>query len=91
MSGLVWQDPPASKRGPRTTKHAEFAAAMRANPGRWALVGGPAKSGGSATLIRAGKLSAYAPAGSFEAKVRSRPDGKFDIYARFGGEPEVTR
>jgi hypothetical protein len=90
VSALVWQDPPASKRGPRTTKHADAAAEMRANPGRWALVGGPAKSCGSANLIRSAKVSAYAPAGSFETTTRRRPDGRFDIYARFVGDPDQT-
>ena len=89
MSALAWQDPPAQGRPGRPPgKHAALAAEMRANPGRWALIGQYGTSG-LAGVVRNGKIACYAPAGSFETATRKRTDGRWDIYARFVGE--VTR
>lgn len=67
------------------SRHPAIAEALRGRPGRWALVmEGVASS--NATNIKQGTNAAYAPAGDFEATVHKRPDGKYDIYARFVGE-----
>ena len=88
MSALVWQDPPRAM-GSHSVRHDEIAAALRANPGRWALVLERVAIS-NAGNISAGKIKAYAPAGSFQGTVRKRPDGdRYDVYARYVGE--VTR
>lgn len=70
---ILWEEPPedAEDSGKRS-KYRVFAAALRTNPGRWAVLPTTSKSVSSAkntaTSIRLGKLSGFAPAGAFETK-----------------------
>ena len=83
---VKFQDPPKTTggRGSRG-KHLEIASELRGRPGEWALVM-EGVAGSSPTMIRTGAIRAYTPAGAFDATARKRPDGKFDVYARFVGE-----
>ncbi|MFF5471067.1 hypothetical protein [Streptomyces achromogenes] len=91
---LKWEEPPARKRhGGRpygTGKHAEIAARLKSRPGQWAVVGTYKSTSIAASMarsIRAGvNMSAYTPAGTFEAKARTVV-GEHRVYARYvGGE-----
>ncbi|MEU3522307.1 hypothetical protein AB0E62_00260 [Streptomyces sp. NPDC038707] len=91
---LKWEEPPTRRsHGGRpygTGKHAEIAARLRRRPGRWAVVGAFKSTSVSASMarsIRAGvNMSAYTPAGTFEAVART-VDGEHRVYARYvGGE-----
>lgn len=82
---IKWQDPPPSKRVYRHEHWQTVFAALRQRPGTWALVEEGANAG-TGSLIKNGRYSGT-EAGEFDAVVRSRPDGKFDVYARYvGGE-----
>ena len=73
--------PPAAMNGGRPPAHQDKAAILRANPYKWGIVttAASAKTASSqATNIRTGKLRAFVPAGTFEAKARNR-----DVWARF--------
>ena len=85
MSEIEWREPPPQARpGPKGSKWTDIATALRANPGKWALVHHGAAS--VAANIRAGRLAGMSQ-GEFEAASRMTADGKADIYARFvGGE-----
>lgn len=91
-SKIKFQDPPADQRrgNPNPTKgtgkHAEIAAKLRSKPGRWALIQESVSGGVTVTIVKTAKFAAYEPAGAFEATSRRRPDGRFDIYARYLGE-----
>lgn len=79
----MWVDsPPPDTRGARDADvdHAALAAALRSNPGRWALLIGLS---GAAT-VRDG--AQYRPRGSYEAVVRQG-----HVYARYVGEGVPTR
>lgn len=78
---LKFQDPP-----PRSAaKHQEIAEELRDHPGQWALALEAVHST-NARVIQQALNRVYQPAGSFQAVSRKRPDGKFDIYARFLGD-----
>jgi len=83
---MKWQAPPEVNRGRNDlSKYASEAAALRAQPGKWALViegTGPSIGG----QVRAGRLTNF-PKGEFEATSRKRSDGKYDVYVRFVGDP----
>ena len=85
MSEIEWREPPPrAQSGPKESKWADIATALRANPGKWALVHHGAAS--MAANIRAGRLADMAQ-GEFDAVSRMTADGKADIYARYvGGE-----
>jgi hypothetical protein len=86
MTELEWREPPPSRRGKHSAgKGAATAAALRQRPGVWARISQDGNSG-TAIAIKSGKASAFSPGGSFEAVTRKRPDGNFDIYARYVGE-----
>ena len=82
-AGIKWQEPPAERRG--RAPWDEIAEALRGRPGAWALVGENIDAS-QATRIKKGGLSAFAPAGSFEAVTRKNEGDKHDIYARYVGE-----
>lgn len=89
MGVLRWEDPPATGYAdPRDSfdSHA-VAADLRAHPDRWGLIRISPGSYGLAWHVRTGRqLSAFRPAGSFEAVARSTPAG-IATYARYvGGE-----
>ena len=83
-----WGEPPNNRRGP-SVKHGALAAELKTRPGVWAhaLTVGTARSAAStAQAVRSARLSAYAPAGSFDARSRT-VSGEYRIYIRYlGGE-----
>jgi hypothetical protein len=84
VSVIRWEDPPSPGRrsaAPRFDSHA-VAVALKAQPGRWAVVIENPPSVCMATYITSARASAFAPAGSFQARSR-RIDGVQVIYARF--------
>lgn len=83
----VEEPPPASGR---QREYAMFAQALRDNPGRWAILPGPPRSGIS-SQVQQGKYAAFRPAGAFEAvSRRSLDDNKPRTYVRFVGDPDPT-
>lgn len=100
MSVIRWEDPPEhrNKGVPRpnwpavdqTPKWQAIADELRANPGRWGVIGdrlGPGTAGPITRRIRRGDRPMWSPAGSFEAVSRKRSDGEgIDMYARYVGE-----
>jgi hypothetical protein len=86
---MKWIDPPRKTKAiGAPVKFQEEAEALSRRPGEWALIFEGRNSATTASYINAGDLAAFRPAGSFEAKSRKNPEGKFDIYARFVGSPE---
>lgn len=88
-----WEDPPPALAGrtaqPRRSEHwRDVAAKLREHPGRWAVVVEDEFFGyaaGLASQVKAGKLAAFRPGGSFEAQTRTV--GKsYRLYARYVGE-----
>ena len=91
MADLVWEDPSPEAieqaQAGRKSKHAVAAAALRSNPGKWAIVSQVKSAEGAQQLaasIRGGRVPAYEPAGNFEAvadgntvKVRFEPPRDF--------------
>ncbi|MFC8945943.1 hypothetical protein [Streptomyces rochei] len=68
--------------------HQAIATQLRARPGQWAHVLTPPASGTATSMayvIRAAKLTAYAPAGTFEAHART-VNGEHRVYARYVGD-----
>ena len=85
MTGMKWQEPPATKGGRGSNRWREILAKLQERPGQWALV---LEGGSSANVshIKSGVYGGGIP-GAFEATGRKRPDGRYDIYARYvGGE-----
>lgn len=88
---IEWVDPPTSKGGVAPAfDHRAFAAALRANPGKWAKVprdfATPATASSVAASIKGGRAKAFAPAGAFAAVGRT-VGGKPVVYACFTGQP----
>jgi hypothetical protein len=81
---IKWEEPPPGGPG-MPPKFAEFAQALRDNPGRWALYPGKATQA-TATEIKRARSSIFAPAGHFDAVSRdmSHPD-KRRVYVRYVG------
>lgn len=83
---IKFQDPPPTFAGRNAaSQHFEFAEALRANPGRWAVLADDA-SASVVTSVKAGRYAAFRPAGSFEAT--SRGIGKANrakVYVRYVG------
>jgi hypothetical protein len=86
MDNMTWADPPERKNP--VGKHKAIASALKANPGRWALIVPNASGSSVVTSIRSARYVAYAPAGSFDARGVTNDSGKVDVYARFVGEAE---
>ncbi|MCA6093465.1 hypothetical protein LE181_15015 [Streptomyces sp. SCA3-4] len=88
MSAVEFVGPPPKQRN---TKHARIAAELRAHPSVWGVVQKPtsiARAASAAQAIRRARLTAYEPAGSFEAVARTVTDGdatEYRVYARFIG------
>jgi hypothetical protein len=81
---ITWEAPTErAKPGPKG-QYDEFAAQLRANPGRWAKIGEAPTS--LARNIKAGS-GAFSPEGAFEAVTRNadKSGNRADIYARFVG------
>lgn len=93
MSGVLrWEKPPPGGRGPakgprRTAHWHACAEQLRDRPRSWGVLienEDYLSVGGMATQIAHGRLAAFRPAGSFEARTLSTPAG-FAIYARYVG------
>jgi hypothetical protein len=87
---IVFEEPPArtSRVSTTKTKNEKIAAKLRKHPGRWARIGSSDKRGSissTAHQINSAKLHAYAPAGSFEAVLRT-VGKEHRLYARYIGE-----
>ena len=91
---IRWEDPPrlasGRKLGTKVSKPDPFtgvAEALRAAPGRWAVVyegdNGPAT--GVASRVRQALSPAFEPAGAFEATAR-KVNGTTACYARYVGD-----
>lgn len=81
--------PPAVHTG-SNSRHARIAAQLTNHPGRWAYIhyGSSGSARSTALAIRTGKLSAYAPAGTYEAVARTViVSGQEDhrVYLRYVG------
>lgn len=90
VNGLVWEEPPHENRG-GGVNHRLVAPQLRANPEAWARVSTyktAGSAGSMAQAIRTGVLTAYRPAGSFEAASR-KVGGQYHVYARYVGEPDA--
>ncbi|MEV0438988.1 hypothetical protein AB0I84_07810 [Streptomyces spectabilis] len=90
MSDVEFTGPPPRRK---TTKHARIASLLREHPEAWAVVRRPAtmaRAAAAAHAIRSALLSAYEPAGSYEAVARTVIDAgqtEHRVYARYvGGE-----
>jgi hypothetical protein len=82
---LKWEEPHATKRGPKSSKWALIFDELRKHPGAWALVAENI-SASMMTTIKKGQIGGAAP-GEFEASSRKTSGSRADIYARYvGGE-----
>lgn len=85
---MIFEDPPEIDRvRPDGPKHTRIAAALRDRPGEWAIVKTTLTHGAAAAAahqIKTGRLSAYAPEGSFDAVSRT-VEGKHTVYAKYLG------
>ncbi|MFE7580734.1 HNH endonuclease signature motif containing protein [Streptomyces gardneri] len=74
------------------TDHADVSAVLKATPNEWGFVSAPKSAHTArqtARYIRTGdRLTAYRPAGSFEAELR-QVEGQLHVFARFVGEVEL--
>lgn len=74
-----------SRPAPRPrVDHQHAAQQARDLPGQWVLVGtypSTASAVGAASHVRSGRIAAYQPAGSFEARTELTDDGT-DLHAR---------
>lgn len=69
----------------------EGMAVLRANPGKWALVGhydGPTSATTTAGSINKGRRQDFLPA-EWEAAGRRNPNGGSDLYLRFRGDAKL--
>jgi hypothetical protein len=88
VSNVEFVGPPPKQRN---TKHARIAGELRAHPGVWGVVRKPGtltRAASAAQAIRDARLTAYEPAGSFEAVARTVVEGsveEFRVYARYVG------
>jgi len=81
VSGIVWEDPPPKRRsGHPPGRRAEFAAALKERPGRWA------KYGDEKSVGALGPLTARY---GLEVTTRKNDDGTVAVYARWNA-PEAT-
>lgn len=87
MTKIKWEEPPlANNTNKKRTRWSDVAEQLRAKPGSWALVSEAVKYSVTTTYINKGRITAFEPAGAYEATSRKRPDGSFDVYARYVGE-----
>jgi hypothetical protein len=83
---IRWEAPPVERSKPRRIAEWDGVATdLRARPGEWALIATGAQHTGTAGQINAGRIVAFAPAGTFEAQ-RQTVDGEIRVYARYVGE-----
>lgn len=78
-----FEQPPAVRGGRvESPRNKEIAAALKENPGEWALVARGEKNDGLASRIRGGRAVSFAE-GTWEATSRRNELGTIDIYARY--------
>jgi hypothetical protein len=90
---IRFEDPPSRGGGrewsPKGT-HESIAAQLKRKPMEWArcqTLSTVQSAANQADAVRNAKLTAYAPAGAFEAVSRT-VDGEHRVYARFVGKTE---
>lgn len=87
MTSINWEAPPEALLNRQRRDWQNVADELRARPGQWAVVA-EGVSASTGTHIRHGRLTAFAPAGSFEARVsgaRSDEGKASKVYARYIG------
>lgn len=93
MVDIKWEEPPQQLLGRGRTNWSEIANALKGNPEQWAVVAENV-SASTGTHIRYGRLKAFEPSGSFEARVsgaHSSSSGRAEkIYARYVGSKSAT-
>lgn len=80
---LNWQEPPERKKGGAISKQDRIVGALRANPGRWALIHtAPNRQAAYAysSWRKRGLSPAWTPTGDFDVTVRG-----LQVYARYIG------
>jgi hypothetical protein len=91
MTKMIWEAPPASLQTRNRHNWQEIADLLKSKPGQWAVVAEDV-SASTGTHIRHGRLTAFVPAGAFEARVAGARDtdaGRANkVYARFVGEDQ---
>lgn len=91
MTELTWEEPPV--KGRNRNDWDSIAASLKANPNKWAVVAENV-SASTGTHIRHGRLTAFAPEGTFEARVsgaKADNGGRAEkIYARYVGTASTT-
>ncbi|QKW51703.1 hypothetical protein [Streptomyces buecherae] len=89
MTKIEFVGPPPEQRN---TKHTCIADQLREHPKVWGVVAKPtsmARAASAAQAIRVARLTAYAPAGSFEAVARTVAEHgvvEYRVYARYVGD-----
>jgi hypothetical protein len=91
MTELTWEEPPV--KGRNRNDWNTIAASLKANPNKWAVVAENV-SASTGTHIRHGRLTAFAPEGTFEARVsgaKADNGGRAEkIYARYVGTASTS-
>lgn len=87
MEEIKFEEPPQVTRPGRMPdrKYVLIAEALKYHPGEWALI---LEKGHQTTAarIRSGRISAFRPAGHFEATARNTDEqGRCRVYARYIG------
>lgn len=82
MTEIKWEAPPQSQRGKGA--YNDFAKALRDRPGDWALLSEDTASA-TVTGVNRGTLSAFRPAGAFEARGSSVGRHRSKVWVRFVG------
>ena len=96
MTEIKWQEPPPVQRTlarGKGSKWRDFADALRARPGQWALMSDDMAVSVVTNTVKKGGSPAFRPPGSFEATSRRRADhsyGRGSIWVRYVGT-EATR
>lgn len=85
MTDIKWENPPTSRVG--KGKHNDFAAALRARPGEWALLSDDTASQ-TVTAVNTGRTTSFAPRGSFEAQGQSVGPNRSRVWVRYVGAGE---
>ena len=93
MTEIIWEDPPPGRGnhrpGGRTgSQHDKTAVELIANPGRWARIHAYTSRNTASNLaskISRGWISCFAPAGDFDACVRT-VNYEHRVYARYLGD-----
>lgn len=86
-SEIEWEEPPARKTGGRKgeKKYLDFADALRAHPGDWAVLLRASRYRTLVSRVKGGHIVAFKPEGAFESRAVTVDDNLVDIYVRFVG------